>query len=234
MIKKQIHSIINKLGYQLHKKDKRLRIGYTKEYLSSLCQPDLVIDVGVATGTHSLYEAFPEASFLLVEPLVEEYAAALTGIQEQYDCELVAKALGEEVSSSVIEFDGRDLEKASLFERTSLTENKGPITRKTIEVTTLDSLLQNKDINSKSVLLKIDTEGGELSVLKGATQVLPFIEFVIAEVSLAKRFEGSYEFEELIAFMDTNGFKVFSFLTMPFHANEQRQRFTDILFQRVG
>ena len=190
MIKKQIHSIVNKLGYQLHKKDKRLRIGYNKEYLASVCQPDLVIDVGVATGTHSLYEAFPKASFLLIEPLVEEYATALASIQEQYNCELVAKALGEAEGSSVIEFDGGDLEKASLFERTSLTENKGPITRKTIEVTTLDILLQNKDINNQSVLLKIDTEGGELAVLKGATQVLSSIDFVIAEVSLAKRFEG--------------------------------------------
>jgi hypothetical protein len=80
------------------------------------------------------------------------------------------------------------------------------------------------------VLLKVDTEGAELEALRGAQQSLPHIDYVIAEVSIAKRFEDSYAFEELIEFMFANNFRVYSFLTMKFPRQEQQQRFTDILF----
>ena len=37
---------------------------------------------------------------------------------------------------------------------------------------------------------------------------------VIAEVSIAKRFEDSYEFEDLIMFMKENGFYLFTFVSL--------------------
>ena len=82
------------------------------------------------------------------------------------------------------------------------------------------------------ILLKIDTEGNEVSALEGADLLLQSTEFVIAEVSIARRFEDGYKFEELINLMSKNGFTVFSFLHIEHEENEMRPRFADIVFGR--
>ena len=51
-------------------------------------------------------------------------------------------------------------------------------------------------------------------------------------VSIARRFENSYEFEDIISFMNENGFYVFSFLTMRSRKDEVRQRYADVVFKR--
>jgi len=222
-----LKNIINKIV-------KRNRsIGFHPQYLSKICTADLVIDVGVGYGTNELYEAYPNASIILVEPLAEEYSDALKLISGKYYCEIIGKALGSEEGTSEINFSKDRLQKASLFTRTNLTKNSGEVAKKTIQVTTLDNVLRDRDLSNKTIMLKIDTEGGELSVLKGATQTLKHTECVIAEVNLAKRFENSYEFEELVFFMSENGFKVYSFLSMSFSVKEPRQRFTDVLFKKM-
>ena len=45
--------------------------------------PNIVIDVGVAKGTFALYEAFPNAYHLLVEPL-EEFEDDIISILKKY------------------------------------------------------------------------------------------------------------------------------------------------------
>lgn len=230
MIKKLLKSAFNKAGYELQRKNIG-EIGFNPSYLSTICNPDLVIDVGVAYGTIPLYEAFPNSDLILVEPL-KEYKKYIDLLVERYNAKIHYTALGKEKGSLQISFDHQDLEKASFFERTKLTENRGAIEDRTVTVETLDELLSEENLAGKKTLLKIDTEGAELEVLMGATRSLPYIDFIIVETSLAKRFEGSYEFEDMIAFMKEHGFGVYSFLTMPFPPNESRQRFTDILFYR--
>jgi hypothetical protein len=82
--------------------------------------------------------------------------------------------------------------------------------------------------------LKIDTEGNELAALEGANLLLQSTDFVIAEVSIAKRFENGYEFEELINLMGKNGFSVLSFLHIEHEENEISPRFADVVFSRKG
>ena len=159
-----------------------------------------------------------------------EYGEAINQIKESYSCELFDCALAESEGEQQLNFDVNNLQKASLFSRTDLTKTSGGLTTKTVEVKTLDSILNKKELTNQKIVLKVDTEGGELSVLKGSVSSLPKIDFVIAEVSLTKRFDSSYEFEELIEFMSKNGFKVFSFLSMRFPSRERRQRYTDIMF----
>ena len=99
-------------------------------------------------------------------------------------------------------------------------------------MTTLDGLLNPLDALERPLILKIDTEGNELNVLRGADLLLASTDFVIAEASIAKRFENSYEFDEMIAFMAGRGFKLFSILSITHPANELRPRFADVVFEK--
>lgn len=74
-----------------------------------------------------------------------------------------------------------------------------------VPITTLDTLL-NKYKFQPPFGLKIDTEGFELEVIRGASHFLQNTEFVITEVSYNKRFEESYRFPEFAEKMRKAGF----------------------------
>ncbi len=132
-----------------------------------------------------------------------------------------------------INVDTGDLQKTSFSERSGLTKTGHTLKQREIEVTTLDSILKENPRLATPVLLKIDTEGHELEVLKGATELLKMTDVVIAEVSVAERFTNSYKFSDLILFMKEHGFEVFDFLTLNYSEGFPGVKFTDILFKKM-
>jgi FkbM family methyltransferase len=227
--KRLLRRLLRWQGYEL-KRQHAIR-GFRASYLSTLCEPATVVDVGVGYGTHELYKAFPQARFLLIEPL-RDYAPALEQIAKDYECEIHYKALSDSNGSCEITVDTRDLHKSSFHERSALTVTSNPVIQRTVEVTTLDTILDENPNLSKPILLKIDTEGNELNVLKGGKRFLKETDMVIAEVSVARRFEGSYCFEELVALMYAQGFQVFDFLTVHAVKDRPRTQMTDIVFKK--
>lgn len=232
MIKRLVQGILNKLGYEVNKKQAiNYQIGFNPSYLSQICQPRTVIDVGVGHGTFPLYEAFPKARFILIEPL-KEYEDSIGKIAKKYNCDIHYKAVGDRECKLEINIDTGKLTRSSFMDRTSLTRTGNPLEKRTVEVTTLDTIFRESHTLEGPILLKIDTEGHELSALEGAESLLQVVDIVITEVSIAKRFKNSYEFEDIISYMNENGFHVFSFLTMYHPKGEVRQRFADVVFKR--
>jgi len=61
--------------------------------------PQSVIDVGVANGTKDLYEAFPNAQFVLVEPL-REFEPYMQSLQKKYKVRYELAAAASTLGSS--------------------------------------------------------------------------------------------------------------------------------------
>lgn len=228
----EIRKKMGRLRARLHARllESSRAVGFNPTYLSRLCQPATVIDVGVGYGTGPLHKAYPAARFILIEPLVE-YRPHLARLERDYDCTVLYTAVGECAGELDINVDVGYPMKSSFSRRTTKDYVDGPLARRTVSVVTLDSIVATLPGLRRPILLKIDTEGHELSVLKGARDLLPSVDTVIAEVSIAKRFEDGYEFEELVGFMSQHDFYVYSFLTMPFPRRIDRQRFTDVVFK---
>lgn len=93
-----------------------------------------------------------------------------------------------------------------------------------VEVHSLDYLVAANDLRG-TFGLKIDTEGFEMSVIRGATKTLKQSAFVIAEVSMKERFAGGYTFRQFINEMAIHGFEAVDILSFPRHSN-----YFDILF----
>lgn len=196
VIKDFLRTTLKNFGYEVHRSGSSAVLErYDPSYLSRLCQPKVVFDVGVGSGTPSLYRAFPDAYFVLIEPNAE-HRDVIKSILEKYKGEAHYQAVGR------------------------------------AEMTTLDSIFRGVDSKQGPILLKIDAEGNELEVLQGAKELLQSTEFVIAEVSVARRPESGYQFEELINWMSKQGFCVFSFLHVEHEESEDRPRFVDIVFRR--
>src|SRR5690606_16129669 len=82
-----------------------------------------------------------------------------------------------------------------------------------VPVHRLDKLLAPDSLRG-DVLLKIDTEGMELDVLRGATGVLGRIKYVIAETSVRDRHKNSYRFADLVGFLADHGFHLYDALRL--------------------
>ena len=232
--KKFARKLLNRLGYDLHRIGRSAIIDcYSPSYLPRLCQPQTIFDVGVGYGTFALYESFPESYFVLVEPLVE-FQKAIEMILAKYEGEIHYKAVGNREGWLEINVDKSNLQMSSHADRTALTKGGSNLEKRKVEVTTLDKIYQNARSSRGPIILKIDTEGNELAALEGANLLLQSTDFVIAEVSIAKRFENGYEFEEVINLMNKNGFSVFSFLHIEHEENEISPRFADVVFSRQG
>lgn len=207
MLRNYTKKILSHFGYELRLK------GYTSDRIARLGSPKTIIDIGTGYGTPVLYNAFPEANILLIEP-VKEFEDHLKKICKKYkNCNYLLIALGRENGEKEINVNVNSLTLSSFLERTKLTRPKSTVEKRKIKITTLDDLALDLSLEDP-IGLKIDTEGFELDVIKGAENFLKNVDFVITEVSILKRFKESYTFEEFIFEMHSKGFKVFDILNV--------------------
>ena len=78
-----------------------------------------------------------------------------------------------------------------------------------VRVMKLDTAFEECAIVSPT-LLKLDLQGYELAALRGATQSLAMVDYVLLEVSFASVYEGEPSFDALYEFLRTHGFRFLS------------------------
>ncbi len=192
--------------------------------------PTTVFDVGVGYGTPTLYEAYPRAFFVLVEPLVE-YEAAFRKILKTYRGEVVAAAAGAREEHRTILVETRKLEGSSFFKQTPIADTGDPKKPRDVAVRTLNAICAGGNY-APPYGIKLDTEGFELEVIAGAHDVLQQTQFVIAELSVADRFEGGCYFDEFAAEMNRYGFRLHDILCVS-RGDDENARHVDALFRRL-
>jgi FkbM family methyltransferase len=69
---------------------------------------------------------------------------------------------------------------------------------------TLDEVV--KDINKKYDIIKIDTQGSELDIIKGGLKTVQNCSYLIMEVPTLQYNEGSPLFDEIVEYMNNIGF----------------------------
>jgi len=74
-----------------------------------------------------------------------------------------------------------------------------------VEVTTLDEYFNDKLFNYN--LLTLDVQGYELEVLKGSTDILLKVDYILCEVNRAELYRGCPMVEEIDSFLNDYGFK---------------------------
>lgn len=202
----------NEAAVRLEKilKDKKHVLpGWSPTYLSQLGLMKTIIDVGVLRGTPSLYKAFPDAYLVLVEAL-PNYREVCEELIKDRPGELHNVAAGSYDGEIEINFLEEAPARSSVL--THIVGGTATRTKMNVPMRKLDTLFSGRNLEG-DILLKIDTEGYEMEVLKGASELLPKVKFVIAETSVRRRHENSYLFADLITFMRSKGFDVFDVIT---------------------
>ncbi len=86
--------------------------------------------------------------------------------------------------------------------------------RITLESTTVDQIVADfkdygrADIIAPIDLLYLDTQGAELSVLKGATKLLKQVQYVFTEASRGGLYENDVNHKALTEYLDSQGFSL--------------------------
>lgn len=161
--------------------------------------PATVIDVGVGLGTVELYDVFPDAQLVLVEPLPE--FGPLEQFRAQRGAEIVAAAAGPEAGQ--VEIAVHRVPACSSLLGARRGDGVTPELR-TVAMVRLDDVVRQPG----PYVLKLDVEGAELGVLNGALQILTQAELVLLEVSFFQLVEDMPQFHEVVAWMHEHGFVV--------------------------
>src|SRR5262245_37951552 len=224
---KRVHQFLWWLGYELRPV---LNHHWYLHQLQRLgFHPQTVIDVGVGSGTPVLYQAFPAAYLVLVEPL-HEFEPHLKSILRTYRGQYFLTALGASDGERVLYMDTAWPERGSLYKRTTL-EASGVLTPRLVPVTSIDALIAQHDFQPPFGL-KIDAEGGGYEIIQGARHVLPQTEFFIAEDAVADRFFAGYTFRDFIELMHQQHFRVCEILDIG-RSENTTLTFLDVVFRRT-
>ncbi|MEL7093150.1 MAG: FkbM family methyltransferase [Pseudomonadota bacterium] len=211
------------------------RIKTRPDYLRGYdLKPDVVFDVGVMDGTPYLYDAFAQAKFALIDPLVESREIiAAQGLSIDYDFHTLAVGAepGELALNIPTTQPGKGADMASFLDRRDGIEAEfSSVEARKVEVSTLDTLASGY---TGRFGLKIDTEGFELSVLQGATEMLKSCEFVILEMSVTQRFAGVAPPSKVITLLAAAGLELRDVLAVaPQPHRPMPPRHMDLLFTR--
>lgn len=172
--------------------------------------PRRVVDGGACVGdwTRLFRSVFPEAAVLMIEPQ-ERHAAALRRLCEQQAPKVkLAHALmgppGLKTAAFVV------LDDAAGGTGSSVLPENSNVPRHVVDlpVTTLDALVEEQGLPAPD-FIKLDVQGFELEVLKGAATALATAEFVLLEVSLWQYNQGSPLLAEVVWWMNEHGFRAY-------------------------
>ena len=166
-------------------------------------RPKTVFDVGVATGTNGYYGAFEDVRYVLIEPL-EESASFMKQIVETYPGSIAIQAAAGPKAG-----EANFMVCPKLSGSSFLLKPRGSTVRK-VPVVTLDGVVEEHALEGPFVI-KLDVQGFELEVLKGAVRTLQQTEIVIAEASLwaDRKGRGMVKLVDLMAWLDEHGFVLY-------------------------
>jgi len=175
--------------------------------LRLLDKVDTVIDVGVAYGTPDLYDALKPKHLIFIEP-VSIFEEHIKNLQQQHPgSQYFPVGLSSNDEDSVINYRLDFPILTSLLQSSPLRDTGSEeIVELPVTLRRLDSVFPQFHHMDGSTLMKVDTEGFELEVLKGGVESIRHIKYLMLEISVIKRFEGSYNCSELFAFLQSHGF----------------------------
>jgi FkbM family methyltransferase len=189
-------------------------------------EPGTIIDVGAADGTPGLYDCFPDAHLLLIDPL-EEHVSALQRISRRHaKARYTVAAAGARAGEIAINVDPGRLTGSSC-----LLDPLGVGSPRQVRMITLDQECADGALPGP-YLLKIDTQGFELEVLRGSAGVLAQTEVVILEVSFFRFYTTNPIFSDLILFLVERGFELYDFLGSSTRPLDGALAQADVVFAR--
>ncbi|MBD2653560.1 FkbM family methyltransferase [Synechocystis sp. FACHB-383] len=198
-IEPPVPSLIYKDYAQVYQVMRRLKVNNYR--------PDFVMDVGASHGiwSHTASQLFPEARFILIDPLINRYEQAA----RNYYLKNIPKAKFLEIAvsdeSGQLSFQvSPDLYGSSLLTPADFRDYETV----TVAVKTLDQVAEEENLQGRGIL-KLDVQCAEHIVLAGANTFLEQVDLVVAELSYVRYDENALVFLEMLNLLEQLGFRYY-------------------------
>lgn len=170
----------------------------------------VVLDVGANTGewAATVAKCLPSAQVHCFEPQPACQQALLSLSKQNPRIQVHTMALGTQNGRLAMNAN-RFSPSSSLLRMTQRHVDLWPATADTDEIEVLVRCLDNETSSlGTGMFLKIDVQGYELQVLQGAIDTLARTTLIVAEVLFESLYENQTGVAALIAYLDTQGFRL--------------------------
>lgn len=188
--------------------------------------PGVIYDIGAYKGewTTDVLEIFPNSSFFMFEAqeAKEDYLRVITGKysnQLKYHIGLLGAVSGKEVSFH--EYETASSVHSEYYQTEAVT--------KTRQLQSLDDVLQEREWPLPD-LIKLDTQGYEIEILKGASKAIANAEAILMEVSFLEIYKGAPLFKDVVRQMSDWNFQAYDICTLMRRPFDQALYQADVLF----
>ncbi len=220
---KIMESIFLKLGYKRNKEGKNEKDDLLLNFYNTLNQfgfkPKHIVDIGAnhGTWTREALRHFPDAYYTLLEPQGWLKDSMLDLLENNSKINFYPVGAGEKKGS--FNFTIVDRDDSCSFRYTKEEAEKEGFKQIEIPVVTLNDLLSDSKLPVPDII-KIDAEGLDIEVLKGASDYLGKTEVFMVEAGVVNKI-FSNSFLKLMNFMDENNYRLFEItdLNRPFTPN---------------
>lgn len=194
---------------------------------NSGCAVQTIFDVGANVGQSTLKfrTAFPSARIFSFEPVSDTFKELIANVSLDSNITCHQMALGNEQGQKIIYLSDQSL-------TNSLVKPEKKSTSEEVKISTIDQF-SAEHLVSRIDLLKIDAEGFDLEVLKGAQQMITSqrIPFILVESGFHPEDNRHVLFDEFRALLMPMGYSVFGIYDQTLEwTGEQRLRFANVCF----
>lgn len=210
--KREIRKLLWKIGYDISSFSPISNSIARRKQILEYYEIDTILDIGANSGQFA-QEIRRDIGFtrriLSFEPLSSAFELLRENARNDPAWEVFNCAIGEAEERRAINIAENSLS-SSLLDMLPSHLKCAPdskyIGKETIDIKTLDSLFGDLCKSAKNVYMKIDTQGFESEVLKGAENSLPRIDTVQMEMSLVPLYDGDLLFNEMCILMGKKGY----------------------------
>ncbi len=176
--------------------------------------PDLrtIIDIGANIGQFAVAAArfFPEARIHSFEPVPSCYEQLNRNIRNLPHVKTYNRAVGSG-NAKLVFYQNEHSHASSALEVSDYQKENVPATRHVREIEVQSVRLDDFDFGQQleaPVLLKMDVQGFEKEVLKGASRFLNQVDYILLETSFISMYKNEPLFDEMHAFVKGAGFEL--------------------------
>ena len=214
IIKKIIKKLFKKLGFDLTRYNPASSQNARILEFFSIYKIDTVLDIGANIGQFAmeLRESGYKGRMISFEPLSEAYSHLLINSKKDPNWIIAPRmAIGNEEGKKTINISGNSYS-SSIFKMTDTHIKGAPdsayIDSEEIYINKLDNVVENYLRNGENIFIKIDVQGYESQVLRGASNILSKIKGMQIELSLVPLYENQLLFIGMLEYITNLGFEL--------------------------
>jgi FkbM family methyltransferase len=166
--------------------------------------PAATVDVGAYSGewTRGLLRLFPNTRVLMIEPQHAKSTELAALCSCHSGLELATVLLGPKAAERVVFYES-DTASSVLKDA-----NHDKVPSRVLTMTTLDNLVGERQFPPPD-FIKLDVQGYEIEVLRGAEQTLKSAEVILMEINLLPIYEDAPLAHQAVGFMADRGFYLY-------------------------